>query len=409
MKVMHGKLSLAAILLASAIAIVYVGVRQLAVPMEGDVLHFALIAESIASGRGYVDSGTWFPSTPTMGRSPGWPLMAATGVALFKGSAPQTVVRVQAWIVHFITVLLLYLLARRLGAREGVSAAIALAWGFNPSSLYYASRAWSETAFVMVCAAGCVAAVGGNRKWWAALLFGIAVLIRPNFLMFGAGVALVAVATIVFKRTIPARSVLARYATWALLFVTPVLLWVVRNYAVSGRFPVISTLQGETLYGANNAVVAQNVDYWGYWVFPDEIPDETPKQVLAQTRNELELDGYYHRKAVDFIRANLPHLPRLAVGRIVRGFVPVPWNPSWEGYAVALWRIAVYALVLLLWTRWRRALDPPYQSILAAMLFATLFTTVAYYGCARFTFTLEPFLLPCVAAGLGASPKASHR
>jgi hypothetical protein len=180
------------------------------------------------------------------------------------------------------------------------------------------------------------------------------------------------------------------------LFWLPSGLWIARNYALSGEFPVLSTIEGETLYGANNDYVASNLAVWGYWVFPDGIPGQTAKKDLAATMSELQVDRYYHRKGIAFLKQHWLGLPRLEVGKLIRGLVPVPWIPNWGSYCVFLFRAALYAAVLLS-LRTLRTMDPLFRILVTGMFLVVLVTELVYYGTYRFTFCTEVFLLPVVA------------
>ena len=184
------------------------------------------------------------------------------------------------------------------------------------------------------------------------------------------------------------------------LFLLPSGLWASRNYRVCGHFPVLSTLRGQTLYGGNNDVVANNFTYWGYWVFPDAIPGEKTMAELARSMSEYEVDRYYYEKGKAYIRSHLDSVPRMWMGKLVRAYVPVPWNLTVETGAVSVYRWFLYGVALIGVLRWWRAVDGLYRMTVSAMLLANTATILVFWGCARFAFPLDPFLLPFAAAGL---------
>jgi hypothetical protein len=95
---------------------------------------------------------------------------------------------------------------------------------------------------------------------------------------------------------------LFRFAIALALACLPASVWCVRNYGITGRFPLLTSVEGETLYGANNDVVAGELSVWGHWVMPDEIPGETPKRELAKLLgSDIALNDYYNRKAVSWL------------------------------------------------------------------------------------------------------------
>src|SRR5437660_1726230 len=130
-----------------------------------------------------------------------------------------------------------------------------------------------------------------------------------------------------------------RMATLTIIFLTPATFWILRNYHVSGEFPVLSAVEGETFYGGNNAFVATDLTNWGYWTFPNNIPGETPKFELAKRMNEIELNRYYKQKGMEYIRENWFAYPRLILGKLIRGFVPVPFVPVKATYLAFLIRL----------------------------------------------------------------------
>ena len=178
------------------------------------------------------------------------------------------------------------------------------------------------------------------------------------------------------------------------LFLVPSFFWAIRNYHVCGHFPVLSTLRGQTFYGGNNSVVANTLDLWGYWVFPNSIPGERPMYELSHTMSEQEVDVYYFDKGKAWVKSHWSEMPRLVLGKLVRAYVPIPWKPSLKSWFVAAWRWGIYvagiAGILLTWRRWPFSL----KLIFSAMVLSNVMTVVFFWGCARFAFELDPFLIP---------------
>jgi hypothetical protein len=224
---------------------------------------------------------------------------------------------------------------------------------------------------------------------------GLGCLVRANFVLWLPFAAVVAAWA--YRRVLGTAWIRAHalgVLAGVLLFAAPVAGWVLRNYAVSGRAPVISTLRGQTFYGGNNAVVADDLAYWGYWVFPNSIPGEPPMVELAKTMSEVEVDRYYYGKGREFVKRHAFALPRLLLGKLVRGFVPVPWKPGWGAYALAAFRLCLYAAALAgLWWFGRRA-GPAFAVVTLGAAGVALATVLAFYGYVRFTFVLDPYLLP---------------
>jgi hypothetical protein len=171
---------------------------------------------------------------------------------------------------------------------------------------------------------------------------------------------------------------------------------------IAGRFPLLSTIEGETFYGANNDLVAHNLDYWGYWVIPDEIPGEAPKLELAKRLgNDLALNDYYHRKGVAWVKANLRALPRLELGKFIRAFAPIPWAPLTASYVAFFCRFLLYVFWLALLPFWWPGMNRTYLLFCLAMAVVHVITTAVYYGLYRFTHCyVEILFVPAIAYGL---------
>jgi len=194
----------------------------------------------------------------------------------------------------------------------------------------------------------------------------------------------------------------ARCAILCFLAMMPPGLWVLRNYSASGHFPVISALEGETLYGSNNDVVANDLGAWGYWIVPNAIPGETAKPVLgAILRDDVQLNDYYHDKAITWVRGHLSSIPRLVLGKFIRAFAPIPWVPLVPSYVAFSARFLLYVFAALFLPFWWRGIDRRYLLALAGMTLVHLWTTAVYYGCFRFTHCfVEILLVPCIAVGV---------
>lgn len=192
---------------------------------------------------------------------------------------------------------------------------------------------------------------------------------------------------------------MARIGVLLLIAYLPVTLWAGRNYALTGRIGFLSSLEGETLYGSNNEVVATDLSKWGYWIVPNEIPGETGKAILAKGRTDVGLNDYYHARAMAWIKTHLADYPRLVLGKLIRAFVPVPWIPNASSWAAFSYRFVLDVLFLALAPWWWSAANRLYLLVLSAMFSLVLLTTVVYYGSYRFTHCAELFFIPCILLG----------
>ncbi|MEI6169175.1 MAG: hypothetical protein WCS52_18490 [bacterium] len=241
------------------------------------------------------------------------------------------------------------------------------------------------------------------------LLLGLSCLVRPSFILW---IGFVGVIVIGYWLWVIGRKMKNFILSWpvvcsllsgvfcVVLFLAPSFLWAVRNYHVCKHFPVLSTLRGQTFYGGNNPVVAGTREYWGYWVFPNNIPGEKTMYELSRTKSEYEVDAYYFEKGKTFVKEHWRNMPLLLLGKIVRAYVPVPWKFSWAAMMVAVFRCGLYILAGLgLWFLWGK-LDVYFKIILTAIIATNLALVLTFYGYNRFAFEVDPFLIPFAGASL---------
>ncbi len=368
-------------------------------PMTSDAEYFLDIAGNVAEGRGYVlDHGYW-PGAPTATRLPGWPLLVAAFLRVSHTADPNVVMRLICLVINSLAAALLALLTKRLLGRELLAYAVGLLYVIHPTGLYMAYEGMSEPLFLVTVTTGVLLLLGAtNRARLIGMLcMGVACLVRAQFILWAFFALPMATVWYWFRRECPSRKQALLVVTGVALCLLPSVLWAVRNQRVSGDFPVISTIKGAALYGGNNAVVADTLEWWGYWVFPDNIPGETRMATLAEHMSEFEVEKYHNQRGWEYILSHKRGMPRLWLGKLVRAYVPVPWKPSLGTWSVSAYRWLLYAAVPIgLFLRGRR-LSPVYRLTVAAMVLANVAAVVVFWGCARFAFAMEPFLLPLAA------------
>ena len=123
--------------------------------------------------------------------------------------------------------------------------------GLYPPASGLVVGGYSEIAYLMVMIAGLILLFEGGRWAYAgAVVCGISVLARSNFLLMP---FIVVMLLVLFR----ARALL-QWRNLRLLAIGTALFGllpcprIVRNYIVSGHFPIVSALEGEVLYGGNN-------------------------------------------------------------------------------------------------------------------------------------------------------------
>jgi hypothetical protein len=327
-----------------------------------DAYQYLGIARSLAEGRGFKNPvGPW-PNLPTYDRMPGWPLILAMALRIAPGAPPEAVSRFTNVFCLALAGTFFGVLTRRLGVRSELSIPAGLAISRSPSLAYLTVLGLSEISFVLVVTLGITLIFTGGRWIYIGfLILGLGPLIRTNFVLFPfvfLGLALLVPTT---RHLLVTRRIVSHGALAFMLMLAPTLLWAVRNYTITGRFPLLSAIEGETLYGANNDVVLNDLMDWGFWIMPDDIPGETPKLNLAKTLpSELALNDYYHQKAITWIKHNVSAMPRLMSGKFVRAFAPIPWKPQVLSFIAFLGRFLLYVAALLLLPYWWCSIDRKY-------------------------------------------------
>ncbi len=367
---------------------------------KGDAEQYLGIARSMASGHGYKDPVGLWPDLPAYDRLPGWPLLLAAALKLAPAADPNAVDRFTGAFCLALIAAIFSILHRQLGLKTGLSILGSLAVALSPVMVYLVLAELSEVSFLLFLSAGIVAALAG-RSWHyaAALFFGLGALVRTNEVLLPVVLALLCLVLPGARRQLRGTALL-RLAVLVFLAALPSFVWAVRNYPLTNHFPVLSSLEGEALYGSNNEKVATDLIAWGYWVVPDEIPGEMHKHDLAKGRTDLELSEYYHRRATAWIKSHLSTYPRLLLGKLIRGFVPVPWLPVAGTWFAFSYRFLLDVLFLVFARWWWPAMDRLYLLIFFASLLVTLATVVLYYGVFRFTHcAIEVLYVPCILLG----------
>ena len=369
----------------------------------GDSDQYLSLGRSLSAGNGYKDLiGPW-PNAPDYARMPGWPFVIAVGLKIEPQATPESVARYTNAFCLSCAGVFFCLLTQNLGVSAIFSVLAGLAISLSPAMVFLSVEGLSEVSFLALVGAGTFVAFKGGRWFFVgAFLLGLAPLIRTNFVLVPPVLCGLTFLLCARRSVLLNRRVLLRMAFASALALMPSLLWAVRNYVITGRFPLLSSIEGETLYGANNSYVADNLDAWGYWVIPNEIPGELPKLDLAQKlQTPLALNDYYHQKAVAWMKAHWRELPRLELGKFIRAFVPIPWAPMAASYAVFFYRFLLYALWVALIRFWWPGISRTYLIFCLAMMCVHLVTTAVYYGSYRFTHCyVEVLFVPCIAFGL---------
>ena len=398
----HYTVGLALIFAFALLVNMVVGIKGgLARPMQSDASYYLKIAHSLAQGQGFMLPEGFWPTTPTMSRSPAWPFVISLVLPFAPSASPDLVMRVLALGLNAGLAVLVAGLAFCIIRQKWVAMGAGLLYVIHPTALYLAYEGESEILFLVLALGGALLLLSTRRwRWLGFLLLGSASLVRANFIIWIVFFVLLTVGLMWFFRNQISWRWVWQGALAVVLFLLPPMLWAGRNYHVCGHFPVFSTLRGQTLYGGNNTVVANELEFWGYWIFPNSIPGEIPMAKLSETKSEYEVDCYYYSLGKQYMRDHWFSMPRLFLGKVIRAYVPVPWKPNWGSYAVSAYRWGLYGLAGVGLCLIGRGVGRTYGAVISAMLLTNVVTVLMFWGCGRFAFAVEPFLLPFAAAAI---------
>lgn len=205
----------------------------------------ALYTEQSFGGPEFDDSSDW---------SPGAPFLYAAAYYATDGAREGTARIVEA-LLGVATILVVFALGWRLGGRDrgrwaGLFAAFAVA--IYPPFIHTTGELMSEPPAMLTLPAAILAFLWacdreGTWRWLVpGLLFGLTAMFRPEYLLVGA--ALVLLAGIHAWRARGWRLGLGGAAVLLVALVLPILPWTVRNYVVLDKVVPISTGGGKALY-----------------------------------------------------------------------------------------------------------------------------------------------------------------
>ena len=387
-----------------------------------DAFEYDYYARSIAAGDGYPQTGYLLQGGPTAIRGPGYPYLLGGTYALSGDSL--AVGRLLGAALGALSVLLLYLIAKRVwGRRVGLLAA-ALAAVFPPLVLLSRDLV-SETLFIPL-ELGAVLCVlnfrrsGGALRWAAAAgaLCGLAALTRNT------GLALILPIALGVWTLRPHWRPASLAAPLVLLICGAIVIapWVVRDAAEFGRFVPVTTSGGIAAAGTYNEASYRDSASHGAWRDPQIVPEFTPLFVTPG-RDEAAVDAILRRDAQEFAWEhpgyvaetsawNLLRLFEVAGGSVVdahgrtvedRGIGSA--DPAGERIGLAI--VAVLALLgaIAMARSRRRAPDRPPRiphGPLFLWLIPILMILVAMpiAGLPRYRLPADPFLLILAAVGL---------
>jgi 4-amino-4-deoxy-L-arabinose transferase-like glycosyltransferase len=245
--------------------------------------------------------------------SPGAPLFYA-GIYYLTGGVHPGLGRLAIALLGLVTIVICYLLGRRLSGAPGGLVAALLAATY-PAFVFNTGRLLSEPLAEVTVPGAVLAFLWAleRRSAWAWLapgvLIGASALARPEYLLFGIALALLALVKVALDRGV--RSGIAAGAVMAVAFAAPIAPWAIHVSNEEGRFVPVTTGAGKALFigsylpgdGIHDRVKIKLMErYHG-------MNDVTPEQRARQPMEPL----------LDRVAARYPGLPRdAALNRIGR-------------------------------------------------------------------------------------------
>jgi 4-amino-4-deoxy-L-arabinose transferase-like glycosyltransferase len=246
----HGR---ATLLILAAILVLGFGLRAYRVleplPTPGDDAHAyyalskSLYTEGSFGGPTFKEPSDWSPGAPL--------LYAASFYAT--GGAREGTARIVELLLGLATIVVVYLLGRRISCRPaGLLAAFAVA--VYPPFIHSVGALSSEPPAMFTLPAAVLAflwasdGLGSSRARWLApgLLFGLTALIRPEYLPVGVAFAVLALIRVWHARGW--RPGLIGAALFVVALLLPIIPWTIHNEVVLKRTVPISTGGGKALY-----------------------------------------------------------------------------------------------------------------------------------------------------------------
>ncbi|MCX6842257.1 MAG: hypothetical protein NTX53_08255 [candidate division WOR-3 bacterium] len=269
-----------------------------------DEKDYYAIAQNLVHGHGYSLDGV----TPTAFRPPGYPLFLAVFIAL---GANVVVLRILNFVMLAASMLLLYRLVRRRSNWIGAVAAPVMCAGYVV--LFYTAGTLYPQTLAGLLLVLVVTVLATRRPGWftSGLLLGVlCAWLATSVVHFLFSLTVVAVWLLVARREWHLGARVGSVAIMAAVVALIVGLWLVRNQRVLGA-PILTTGGGITLLYGNSEKAG-----WNSGASTD-ISAYVPKD---SGLNEVELDAYYQRQAIDFIRHNKGRAIRLYALKVLNWF-----------------------------------------------------------------------------------------
>jgi 4-amino-4-deoxy-L-arabinose transferase-like glycosyltransferase len=231
----------------------------------------------------------------------------------------------------------------------------------------------------------------GLSLGWAILTRPFAILLLPIF-----------VAILVYRRWRAPSSLLLATCSLVLSASIVVVPWTVRNYRVFHRVVLVATNGGSTFYGGNNDTVLREPYYYGGWVSTVGLPG---RKLIEAAPDEVTHDKKEWDLGLQWVRANVAWIPLLDAMKVARFCLPEVSSGNKKYVWLQILGTGPFLLLMFfglgLCARDREYWTAPWMLIHAIML-ASVFTALVFWGSPRFRDANAPLLMLYAAVGLHA-------
>lgn len=173
-------------------------------------------------------------------------------------------------------------------------------------------------------------------------------------------------------------------------WLTPSILWSVRNYHVYGRVVPFGAQMGYTLYE-------------GFTLDREEVrrrPFTMGEEIVRLKLDDpIDRGNYFAHKTTEFVKANPGEALKIVLGKAVLFWRPFPYDPHtwWQRGILGIYFSVLFALAL--WGVKSVYHDPAWAPVWALFAYLTVLHSV-FFTSLRYRVPLEPFL--CLLAASGA-------
>ena len=379
----------------------------------GDSLQYHVLAANLLD-RGIFSLQASPPYEPDIFRTPGYPLLMAT-IYGASGRSLLALAVVQVLLAACTTVLLASL-AYRLRRSRAVAITAAVIWAIAPIPALFSGMIGPETLFtsLLVLVLYCLIHPGSSRRWWHAVLaglaYGLAVLTRPI------GIILIPILILVLLWQHPPRQWLRSLLPGVLAVGLVLMPWLVRSYRLYGQVTLSSSGGFNLLFYNTASVIARETGV----SFPDgqelvgfycqdylqrhpeiDNPAEASQAMRAVAWYNL-LDSLYGlapgvSTAIVFLRPGMldPNTPSGSPAMEVLGHPLVAFVAT----LLTLFYVSLYALSALGALRLFRERDW-FALVTMLLLIAEMLYVAGGASSSRFRVPVEPYLALLAAEGI---------